>query len=660
MKIWKDYRLNPFDWFGRWERLPAGTRRLFLEEIGSNLKVNPAVFEEEERRQLLDTGFMKPDTMRLKEEVRQFRNLARSMYRHRHFDWAEPALSVDYVSDHLTSYDCSDLPRISGSRYYGRTAKVVANEVVESSWLKAFIDCDSVEDYEPAASLHSQHYLSDESFELLKRWIQRLLDSQNPLPMAALLEDAGGDAGLAADALRAAIRYMLLFPALEGGSLLPVVGLWPTVRDRMTRPKAEPPRAGVLPEGCQVYDVPLLLHDMTAILVAASGGGLRLKADGSSLFKKEAALIEGRMLPDPPAECGYDPPYPGRISHALDWLGAMKLVAVRGPRKEKRLAASERGRGWLAGGDGERLKVLHDHMHAARKRHANGAWSHYHELAFVPHNPQSHVSKGQLNLEDAVAQAFAECPVGEWIGLDGFLKWQAESENPFMLSLDASIERIFYGSWSNTDSFREERWRGLLHDFIYERLLPLGGIKLAFDAGGGIRFSMTSVGAYLVGMRDGFEYAVEAPAGGVLVQPDFEVIFTAPNPHAEGELARFSERIGNGVGALFRITRTSVLHALDSGQTGAQICEVLEAQCTAGVPANVQKQIMGWSDAFRRVAIRQIQVVECPDAETALLVCGLFPKKVSRLTDTLVQIEGTNKTLEPLKKKLRQNGIGII
>ena len=659
MKIWKDFRLNAFDWFGRWERLQPGTRRLFLEEIGSNLKVDPQVFSEEVRRELLDAGFMQPGKQRLKEEVRRFRNLARSMYRHRHFDWVDPTLSVDYVSDHLTNWDCSDLPSLYGSRQYGRNANSVAKDVVESSWLKAFIDCASVEEYEIDDSLDSQHYLSGESFELLQRWIQRLLGSENPLPMAALLEEAGGDVGLSNDALRGAIRYMLLFPALEGERLLPVVGLWPAIRERMTRPKAEAPAAGGLPEGCQVYDVPLLLHDMTAILVAASGGGLRLKGDGVSLFKKEEALIEGRMLPDPPAECGYEPPYPGRISHALDWLGAMKLVVVRGPRKGKRLEASEKGRAWLAGADGERLKALHEHMHAARKRHAGGTWSHYHELVFVPHNPQSHVSKGERNLEDSVVKAFAECPVGEWIGLDGFLKWQAESENPFMLSLDASIERIFYSSWSNTDSFREERWRGLLADFMYERLLPLGGIRLAFNGEGDILFSMTPAGAYLIGARDGFEYAVESAAGGVLVQPDFEVIFTAPNPHAEGELTRFCERIGNGVGALFRITRTSVLHALDSGQTGGQICAILEAQCATAVPANVVKQIQGWSDAFRRVAIRQILVVECPDVETALLVCGLFPKKVSRLTDTLVQIEGTNKTLEPLKKKLRKNGIGI-
>ncbi|MEA2068549.1 MAG: helicase-associated domain-containing protein, partial [Verrucomicrobiota bacterium] len=461
-------------------------------------------------------------------------------------------------------------------------------------------------------------------------------------------------------AVRGAIRYMLLFPALEGECLLPVVGIWPAIRERMTRPKAEAPAAGGLPEGFSVYDVPLLLHDMTAILVAASGEGLRLKADGASLFKKEEAALEERMLDCPPAGCGYQPPSYGRIDYAHNWLAGMKLVAVRGKKKEKRLAASEKGRAWLAGADGERLKALHEHMHAARKRHATDRWSHYHEIAFVPHNPQSHVSTGAMNLEDSVAKAFAECPVGEWIGLDDFLKWQAESENPFMLSLDASIERIFYSSWSSTDSFREERWRGLLSDFMYERLLLLGGIRLAFNGEGDVRFSMTPTGAYLIGARDGFEYAVKSAAGGVLVQPDFEIIFTAPNPHAESELTRFAKRIGNGVGALFRITRPSVFSALDTGQTGEQICAVLEAQCATAVPANVVKQIQGWSQAFRRVAIRQIQVVECPDAETALLVCGLFPKKVSRLTDTLVQIEGTNKTLEPLKKKLRQNGIGII
>jgi hypothetical protein len=255
MKIWKDIRLNPFDWFERWEKLSPETKQLFLKEIGSNLKVDPQLFSEAARRELLQAGFMLPDKTRLAEPVRPFRNLVRSMGRHRHFEQAETDLSVDYVSDHLTTYECSDLPALAGSRHFGRDAGIAAKEVVESSWLKAFINCKSAKEWEYPGSIHSQCYFGDDSFKLLQRWVERLIKSENPLPLSALLKEAGGDAGLAAGALRGGIRYLILFPSLFGAELRPVVGVWPAIHDRMNRPAAVEPRAGALPEGFHVYNV---------------------------------------------------------------------------------------------------------------------------------------------------------------------------------------------------------------------------------------------------------------------------------------------------------------------------------------------------------------------------------------------------------------------
>ena len=485
-----------------------------------------------------------------------------------------------------------------------------------------------------------------------------MLSGENPLPLAALLENADSVAE-AVDALRAGLLFMLLFPALSGEDLLPVVGVWPMIHDRMNRPKAQAPKAGALPKGFAVYDVPLLLHDMTAVLVAAGGEGLRLKADGSGLYKKEEARLAETLLDDPPSECGYEPPYWGRIDEAWNWLKNMEMVSVRESKKERHWVALKKGRTWLAGSDAERLKALHDHMRAARRRFADGKWGGWDQLDFVPFSPQGHVGRGEINLEDRVAEAFAYCPVDEWIEAKAFILWQSESNNPLLQNPNIPLRNISLQGIDG-DAFREERWRKVLVGFLYERLLLLGGAKLAYDDQGDIRFSITPAGAYLIGTREEFEYTAEVAEGSILIQPDFEIIFTAPNPGAESEFSRFADRIGNQVGALFKITRASVLRALNSEQTGDQILAVLEAFCATGVPANVRKQILGWSNAFRRVAFQKIQVIECPDAETALLVCGLFPKKAECLTDTLVRVNGIVKTLEPMKKKLRENGIGIL
>lgn len=657
MKIWKDMRLNPFECFGKWEQLPLETRRLFLEHIGSDLKVDPQVFSAEARKALMDAGFMESDKMRLMESIRPFRNLVRSMNRYRHFDQKSPTLSVDYVSDHLNSYECIDFSGLSFSRYRHGTSSVssaVAKKVIDASWLKAFLNCGSALEWDgQTTDRYNQPRLSDESFRLLRRWVERMLAGENPLPLAALLEDADNVAG-AVDTLHAGLLFMLLFPALSGEELLPVVGIWPMIHERMNRPKAQAPKSGALPEGFAVYDVPLLLHDMTAVLVAAGGEGLRLKADGSGLYKKEEVRLAERLSDDPPSEYGYELSHFDRIYAARDWLAEMEMVSVQKRNKERYLVALKKGRTWLAGSDAERLKALHDHMHAARRRFADGKWGGWGHIDFVPYSPQNHVGRGEVNLEDRVAEAFADCPVGEWLEAKAFLRWQSESNNPLLQNLKLSLERM------DGDAYREKRWCKVLIGFLYERLLVLGGAKLAFNDQGDIRFSITPAGAYLIGSREEFEYTVEVAEGTILIQPDFEIIFTASNPGAESEFSRFADRIGNQVGALFKITRASVLRALNSEQMGDQILAVLETFSAKDIPANVRKQILGWSNAFRRVAFQKIQVIECPDAETALLVCGLFPKTAERLTDTLVRVNGTEKTLEPMKKKLRDNGIGIL
>lgn len=176
------------------------------------------------------------------------------------------------------------------------------------------------------------------------------------------------------------------------------------------------------------------------------------------------------------------------------------------------------------------------------------------------------------------------------------------------------------------------------------------------------RLFATEVGSNLalLGFTDKFEYETATVVGDIIVQPNFEIVFTAANPSAEGELMRYAERTGHGlgIGTLFRITRASVLLALNSGMEADQILESLQRLASKKLPANVVAQIRDWGKSFRRVAVKNISIIRCPDADTALRVHALFPKKTEYITDTILQIN-SQKDLAPIKKKLHQNGIGI-
>ncbi len=657
MKIFSTFDFNPFDYLDAWSGLSHGTRLLFATEIGSTLDVLESVFSPEQSTELVDAGLQLPHRHALEPTARPFRNLIRSMHRHPHFAPSTKELDLDYVTDHLINAESSGISSASGYHFRRKPAHVAKETVVDSAWLNEFLSDESFEHWEGRYGDGQQTYLDAASAALLKTWIERLVRGENPIPFSALLDDAGSTGHAAQMALRAGVRYLLLFPALDLETLDPIIGIWPAIHARMNRRKPEAPVPVDLPEGCETYAVPILMHDMTTLLAGTTGEGLRLKAQGD-LFKKEENALAARLMSMPPPGCGYQPPYYGRLEEARLWLLGMEFVAAKGKAgKNRALKATPAGMAWLAGSEGIRLQALADFMRKAHKRNLSGKWIGYHEIAFLPDNPQHHARKGEFNLAERVAEAFDSCPVGQWIPTKEFLAWQVESENPLLLSLDHSIERIF-SQWNNSDVERERLWKKVLQDFFQHRLIPLGAIKSGFDPKGNHWFSITPSGAYLLGTTDEFEYETEAVAGEIIVQPNFEIVFTAANPFAEGELARYAERTGHGIGTIFRITRASIHLALNSGMEGNQILESLQPLASKKLPANVVAQIRGWGKSFRRVAVKTIAVIRCPDADTAQRVHALFPQKTEPITETLLQINSP-KDLAPLKKKLRQNGIGI-
>ncbi|HET7232613.1 MAG TPA: helicase-associated domain-containing protein, partial [Longimicrobium sp.] len=189
------------------------------------------------------------------------------------------------------------------------------------------------------------------------------------------------------------------------------------------------------------------------------------------------------------------------------------------------------------------------------------------------------------------------------------------------------------------------------------RLVPLGGARLG-ETAEGIGFTLTPAGRYLLGATDEFTHA--APdEGEVVVQPDFEIVFLAPAPRLEAELARFAERTGSGVGALFRITRASVLRAAEQGLSAEQVLKALGRASRTPVPGNVARQVKDWFGGTRRVRIAPAVLVECPDTETAARVTSVAGAQATPVTRTILRLGGDVKSVAALVKKLRAKGIFV-
>ena len=93
------------------------------------------------------------------------------------------------------------------------------------------------------------------------------------------------------------IEQLVLFPTMRQKDMTPMLGLWPTICQRLHRPKPNPPRP-MKPE--TVFHGAFLVEDMTTVLVAATAQPLRLRGNDAALFAKAEREIEANLMSVPP------------------------------------------------------------------------------------------------------------------------------------------------------------------------------------------------------------------------------------------------------------------------------------------------------------------------------------------------------------------------
>lgn len=112
----------------------------------------------------------------------------------------------------------------------------------------------------------------------------------------------------------------------------------------------------------------------------------------------------------------------------------------------------------------------------------------------------------------------------------------------------------------------------------------------------------------------------------------------APSPALEAAISRFAERRGTGVGALFRITRASILQAAQARMGADEVLATLASAATTPVPANVAHEIRAWFASCRRLRLQPAHLVRCPDAATAARVLAVGAGKLEQLSETVLAL----------------------
>ena len=586
----------------------------------------------------------------------------RAMDRQRIWDVPTEGSLVDYVQEHFTPEEVRTLLRQPYVGHDYGLRRALADRVSSEAWVQEFLAADTPAqavrwERQRLAAGESPWFGEKEVFRATQELVKELLARPGPVPLreaAALFSGAGS--GVAAVALHAAIRYLLLFAGMRDEDLEPVVGPWPEAAARLREGTPAPP--GAVEPG-EAFDAAWLMEDMTTVLVAASAEPLRLRGNDLAIFARTRQEIEARLVSLPgwvEEAVGASPEV--RVESAAALLRGLGLAHDAGKAGEDlRLEPTRKGAQWLARPGRERLKTLLDPV-LKSKEQSPPSWYEAPAFGFFPMRASSWMYGTRLDLRAEVTRLYLSLPEG-FVPLEAFLKYARRVDNPFLGPGAKPGSGSYWGGRTPLRNEWERVWGEILAGFLAGRLAPLGGARLGRTPRGELCFALTGVGRYLLGAAGEFEYGEEAQAQ-VVVQPDFEIVFLAPAPQVEAQVARFAERVGKGPGVMFRLTRASVLGAAEAGTTERQIVETLRSASTRDLPANVVRQVHDWLAGVRRVRMRPAVLVECPDAETAARVQAAAGKQLRRVTDTLLELAVTTRgERSAVLKKLRAAGVFV-
>lgn len=657
----------------RWDSLEREERELLLETKPGGAP--EGVVASDTWKKLAAHGFLvkpsplvKPTTT---EAFRPFHKLLRGVRRADPLKGEAQSAVRAYLLEHLSAEERQELV---GSGYTPEAAGTLAEQVRHVGHVRDFLQAEKPLQWfseRARKSRWSQVRVPGEGAPVVNgageaREVVRVVEALVGAGRALRLEELARETSAISrehlgPAVRAALHFVLAFVRLDRELRLTLF-VWAPIAERLRR-KAAPEPAPVRPD--ETFCLAYRCEDLTHMLVSAAEP-LRLKRSGRELFAAVERNLEAGLQAAPDWLAGpegfADTRPTARIRHAL-YLGQVlgMLSARRLDGGENALVATPRAWKWLEQSPKERLRFLLDLRRPEPRDEGSDddpfltamrvvdldlddegfGPEHVLQLEYerIGRGPAfAWGTDGQVARE-AVA-AFGALRPGTAVELGAFLGFQATTAESWLAS-EAGLRghpafprRVFH------EEQLEQRWLQTLSAMLVEHLLPFGGVRLGRAQDPGWTIELTSVGRYLLGLSEDFEHEVPpADVRPAIVQPDFEVVFVTPSPAHEAAIGRFAERIGRGVGALFKITRAAVQASAQTGLDAESALATLRQASARELPANVVHELRDWFAACRRLQLEPVHLIRCSDAATAARVLAAAGRgKLEALSDTLLAL----------------------
>lgn len=674
MKFFDCNREAMFNFCLLWEDIPEDSQSLYLNEL------SPPVIPVEEvnvflARPLVNNGFLKFSASKknyeFTKEAKQFHKLLNSLDSHNLF--TDSNYSITRLIDYLRFFYTSEerLTLTERCRSYRKDDEDLATQIGSAYWLKRFLGTANHRVWQTRIDTGRQLSFDsnpgfNEDFILAQKIVKTLISGENPIPLTDVLTWADmKDTQLMSKAIYLLLKNMLVFLAVDDLTGMPVMGILPSIHNFINPENIELEKSDSQVTACP----PFLVDDMTILLIEISVNPMPLRQNDESPYAKSVKEISSRFY-QLPAVCNYLHLYTieERIRMAMSVLQRENLATISRKKRKYHFVALNSGKNWLNLNETEKLENTIEGMrnHYAYTKHEDLTRSRFQPsskwLSKINTVRQEHkLTHKPPDLSGSVFGALKKlAAVKHTVTERSFMRNQIFEENPFFTLFHSGVPYPDSHNWQDDyiidHTAMINSWSRVLQSFIANKAIPCGFINLGkIDDDGSHAISLTDAGLYVIGELDTLPES-KSSDNSILIQPNFEIVFMAQNPRAEVKLGQFCERLGSGMGTLFRISRKSILKGASNGLDSEFILNAMHEVSHKPVPANVTEQVKNWISLCRLVSISTKILFTCPDKVTALQVKSSGGDKVEQISDTVIAVSD-RKFAGALEKKLEKKGI---
>lgn len=432
--------------------------------------------------------------------------------------------------------------------------------------------------------------------------------------------------------VRQAVRWLRsclpLFEDLEPETGSIIVGLLPDARHDRARLILASTDFELKPSSVTVEQIPtagLWIDDLRELLLEIANEPPKLKVNGSP-YKKDEDRLLGVLPVCPFALETHSRSLESRLSSTIELARELKFCDTIDDSTCNRLALVKRGEEWMGGSPAEAYLTLFNQFEVKPNkidRSPYGSYGNPEEAFFgcdvrVAPRKESRLSrsffpdtKDMIQLQPFVWEFFAQLTPDAFYALETLQrKFFLLKSCPLLAGLAiGDIEFYFrHVNFQDVEGELPARAADFFITHLINRLLAFGCVKVGVDKEGKLHFARTMLLDAYYGKHTLTDQDLHDPNMGttVVVQSDFSIIVViGMNPGPVAQLATFCERVRGSLAdgsVTLRITRDSVVKAVQHGTKPEAILERLKKLSSKPIPKNVEHEVNEWGqlDSRRR------------------------------------------------------------